>query len=85
MDFTIKNRYGIHARPAALFVKAASKYKSDITVEKHNSKVSGKSIMGLMTIEAAFGTKIKVTAEGVDAESALKEISELIEQKFFEE
>lgn len=84
-DFTIKNRYGIHARPAALFVKTASKYKSDVTVEKQNSRVSGKSIMGLMTLEAAFGSKIKVTAEGSDAESVIQEIGNLIEQKFFEE
>lgn len=84
-ELTILNQYGIHARPAALFVKAASRYDSDIYVEKDGNRVSGKSIMGLMTLEASKGSKIKVTAEGVDAEEAIQELQALIESKFDEE
>lgn len=84
-QFTILNQYGIHARPAALFVKTSMRFESDITVEKGSVRVSGKSIMGLMTLEAGPKSVISVTAEGTDAEQALDEIQKLIEQKFFEE
>ena len=82
--FVIRNQYGIHARPAALFVKTAAKFDVDITVEKDGNKVSGKSIMGLMTLEASHGCKLKVTAEGPDAESALDELQALFESGFDE-
>jgi phosphocarrier protein HPr len=84
-DLVILNQYGIHARPAALFVKAASRYDSDIYVEKDGSRVSGKSIMGLMTLEASKGSKIRITVEGTDAAEAMKELQALIENKFDEE
>lgn len=84
-ELVVLNRYGIHARPAALIVKTASMFRADITVEKGNMKVSGKSIMGLMTLEAGCGSKVRVIAEGVDAEKALDAIQKLFEQKFFEE
>ncbi|MEI6563635.1 MAG: HPr family phosphocarrier protein [bacterium] len=83
-EVKIQNRLGLHARPAALFVKAACRFVSDITVEKGCSKVSGKSIMGLMTLEAGFGTVLKLTADGPDAEAALDEIQLLMNNKFFE-
>lgn len=84
-EFKILNQYGIHARPAALLVKTLSKFNADVTVEKGNVKVSGKSIMGLMTLEASFGVAIRVVAEGIDAEQALDEVQKLIEHKFYEE
>lgn len=84
-EIAIRNQYGIHARPAAMFVKAASKYEAEVTVEKDNVRVSGKSIMGLMTMEASCGTKIRITAEGVDANQAADELQKLVEHKFFEE
>jgi phosphocarrier protein len=84
-DLKVVNRLGLHARPAALFVKAASRFESDITVEKGGNKVSGKSIMGLMTLEVGQGCVMRVTADGVDAEEALDELKHLIESKFFEE
>ncbi len=84
-DFVILNRYGIHARPAAMLVKTASKYHADVTVEKGPVRVSGKSIMGLMTMEASCGSKIRVIAEGADAEQAMDELQRLFDQKFFEE
>lgn len=84
-EFTILNQYGIHARPAALFVKTASAYDSDVFVEKDGTRVSGKSIMGLMTLEASKGSKIKVSAEGADAADLMKDIQALIEGKFDED
>lgn len=84
-EYVIQNRYGIHARPAAMLVKTASKFQSDVTLEKGAVRVSGKSIMGLMTMEASCGAKVKVEAEGVDAEQALDEITRLFENKFYEE
>jgi len=84
-EFIIKNQYGIHARPAALFVKTCSQFESDITVEKDGNRVSGKSIMGMMTLEASCGSTIIVTADGNDAKQALEAIEKLIESKFEEE
>ena len=84
-EYVIQNRYGIHARPAAMLVKTASKFQADVTLEKGSVRVSGKSIMGLMTMEASCGAKIRIVAEGVDAEQALDEIARLFENKFYEE
>ena len=79
------NKLGTHARPAALFVKVAGKFQGEITVEKDGEAVNGKSIMGLMMLAAGCGSKIKVTAEGRDAEQAVREIEQLFLQKFNEE
>ncbi len=84
-ELTIQNQYGIHARPAALFVKTASRYDCDIMVEKDGNQVSGKSIMGLMTLEASLGTVLKVSADGLDAEEALDELQALVDGKFDED
>jgi len=84
-EVEIRNQYGIHARPAAMLVKTASRFQSDITVAKGDNKVSGKSIMGLMTLEAGLGVKLTIMAEGRDAEQALDAIQALFEQKFYEE
>ena len=81
----IRNQYGIHARPAALIVNIASRYESDITIEKDGNTVSAKSIMGLMTLEASCGSKLHFTAEGPDAEQVLDELESLINGKFDEE
>jgi len=84
-EFMIRNQYGIHARPAALFVKTCSRFEADVIVEKDGNKVSGKSIMGMMTLEASCGSKITVTADGSDAEQVLNELQKLVEGKFEEE
>jgi len=84
-EFKVLNRLGLHARPAALFVKTASRFACDITIGKSGAEVSGKSIMGLMTLEAAMGCVLRVTAEGIDAEQALAELQKLIENKFYED
>ena len=84
-DLKIVNQLGLHARPAALFVKTASRFESEITVEKDGGTVSGKSIMGLMTLEAGLGSVLRVTADGLDAAEALDELQRLIDAKFFED
>ena len=83
-EFKVENKYGIHARPAALLVKAASKFTSEILIGKKGSEVSAKSIMGLLTIEGHRGALLCVQAVGEDAEEAMAEISALFESKFFE-
>ena len=84
-ELVIANQYGIHARPAALFVKAASRFDADINVEKDGTVVSGKSIMGLMTLEAGRGAVLRVTADGPDSEEALDYLEELVVQRKFDE
>ena len=84
-NLTILNRFGIHARPAALFVKTAGQFKSDILVEKDGSIVSAKSIMGLLTLEGSKGAVLKITATGPDAEEALDALDDLVKQRFFED
>ena len=81
-EFTISNKLGMHARPAAQFVKRASKYSSNIWVEKDDEQVNGKSIMGLMMLAAGHGAKLIVTAEGTDAVEAVKELGALIQSGF---
>ena len=83
-EFTILNKLGIHARPAAQFVKMANRFKSEITVEKDGEEVDGKSIMGLMMLAAGFGSKLTVTAEGTDEEVAMAAIETLIASGFSE-
>jgi len=84
-EYTILNKLGIHARPAAQFVKTANRFQSDIFVEKDGEEVDGKSIMGLMMLAAGHGSVIVVSADGTDAEEALAALGELIERKFEEE
>jgi len=84
-DVTIGNKLGLHARPAAMFVRIANRFSSDIWVEKDGEEINGKSIMGLMLLAAGCGSKLKITAEGEDAEDAIKEIEALIARKFDEE
>ncbi len=83
-ELTITNRLGLHARPAALFVQLANKFSSDITVERGNEKVNGKSIMGIMMLAAGKGLKITVTARGADAEEAIAALEALVKGKFGE-
>jgi phosphocarrier protein HPr len=84
-EFVVLNKLGIHARPAALFVKTANRFACDIFVEKDGEKINGKSIMGLMMLAAGPGSKLTVHAVGADATKALTEIENLIKRKFDEE
>src|SRR6266850_2838019 len=84
-DFLVSNKLGIHARPAALFVKTANRFTCEIFVEKDGEKVNGKSIMGLMMLAAGPGSKLTVYAQGQDASQALSELETLLKRKFDEE
>jgi|ERR1035437_5991396 phosphocarrier protein len=84
-DFLVKNKLGIHARPAAMFVKTANRFSCDIFVEKDGEKVNGKSIMGLMMLAAGPGSKVTVHAQGHDAHQALADLEILINRKFDED
>jgi len=84
-EFTVSNKLGIHARPAAMFVKVANRFACNIFVEKDGEKVNGKSIMGLMMLAAGPGSKVTVHAEGQDAIQALAELETLVNRKFDEE
>ncbi|MEM9445990.1 MAG: HPr family phosphocarrier protein [Verrucomicrobiota bacterium] len=84
-EMEVQNKLGLHARPAAMFVRAANKFSGEIWVEKDNEEVNGKSIMGLMMLAAGCGSVLKVSAIGDGAEDALNELHELVERKFDED
>ena len=79
------NKQGIHARPAAMFVKTANRFACDIFVEKDGEKINGKSIMGLMMLAAGPGSKLTIHANGNDGPQAIAEIEALLKRKFDEE
>jgi phosphocarrier protein len=80
----IENRNGLHARPAAEIVRAASRFKSDITIRRDDMEVNGKSIMGVMMLAAEQGTTLHIKAVGPDAEEALDTLATLIASRFGE-
>lgn len=80
----IVNKHGLHARPAAEMVKAASRYKSDITISREDLEVNGKSIMGVMMLAAEFGATITLRATGPDADDAIDALSVLVASRFGE-
>ena len=84
-EIPIVNRLGLHARPAAMFVRIASKFRCEIWVGKDGEEVNGKSIMGLMMLAAGQGSKLQIRCEGPDADQAISEIEELIKSRFNEE
>jgi len=84
-DVTIVNRLGMHARPAAMFVRIASRFKCEVWVEKEGEQVNGKSIMGLMMLAAGQGSKLRIRCEGADADKAMEELEQLIAGKFTED
>ncbi|MBR3903548.1 MAG: HPr family phosphocarrier protein [Akkermansia sp.] len=81
---TVQNKLGIHARPAAQFVRVASRFQADVSVEKDDEAVDGKSIMGLMMLAVGWGAEIVVTVDGPDEVEALTALEELINSKFGE-
>lgn len=84
-EVTIQNKLGIHARPAAQFVKTAGAFQADVTVEKDGEEIEGKSIMGLMMLAAGHGSKLLITTAGDDADAALAALVKLVEDKFGED
>jgi phosphocarrier protein len=82
---TITNRAGIHARPAAMLVQTTKNFQSNIYFEKGTDRINAKSIMGIITLGAAYGTEIKIIAEGADENAAMDTLIRLFESKFEEE
>ncbi len=79
------NKFGLHARPAAMLSQRASKFKSEITLHKDNIEANAKSILSVMMLAAEVGSFITVKAEGEDAEEAVEALAKLFEEKFGEE
>lgn len=82
---TVKNRAGIHARPAALIAQTANKFSCEITLEKDSNIVNAKSIMGVITMAAGYNTVLTLKADGADEKEAVEAINQLFESKFEEE
>ncbi len=76
---------GVHARPAAQFVKIASRFKSDVYISKNNREVNGKSIMGVMMLAAEMGSELMLKVDGKDQNRAMEALVELVNNKFNEE
>ncbi len=84
-EVTIVNKYGLHARPAAEFVKLANRYRSEVWIAKDDVEVSGKSIMGVMMLAAECGSTIRIRARGDDSGDAVQALSDLVTNRFGEE
>ena len=82
---TIKNKLGLHARPAALFVQTTSQFKSKVKVIKDSQEIDGKSIMGLMMLAAGLGSELHVFADGPDENEVISAIENLANRKFDED
>ncbi|MBN2532064.1 MAG: HPr family phosphocarrier protein [Spirochaetales bacterium] len=82
---TIKNRAGIHARPAALLVQTATQFSSKIIIEKDTERINGKSIMGVISLGATYNSQLKLIVEGADEQQAIAALVRLFENKFQEE
>ncbi len=85
LDVEIKNADGLHMRPAMQFVDVASKFDSDISISNGKTSVDGKSIMQMSMLAATYGTKLKIRAEGPDAEKAIDALRQLVEVRMFDE
>lgn len=83
-EVEVLNRAGIHARPAALIVKVANQFDSNLYLEKDRMKVNGKSIMGIITLGAGYKSRLKILAEGTDEEQAADAIEQLFLNRFEE-
>jgi phosphocarrier protein HPr len=84
-ELPIVNRKGLHARASAKFVQTVERYDSDVTVTRCGETVGGRSIMGLLTLGAAQGTTITVTAQGEDADACLQGLADLLANRFGED
>lgn len=84
IEVALKNRYGLHARPAALFVQLCNRFTSGVTVYYNSMKVSGKNILDIMTLGAEPGATLKIEIDGPDAEQAAADIRDLVDRNFGE-
>jgi phosphocarrier protein len=82
---TVRNKMGLHARPAAQIVQTANRYPCDVTLEKDGQSVNGKSIMGVLMLAAALGTSVTVRTDGEQARQCADAIGDLFEKGFNEE
>ena len=83
-EVTLNNQAGLHARPAAMFVQEAQKYKSTVSIEKDNKVYNAKSLLGILSIGAAKGTKIRLMAEGDDEKEVIEALKALVDSDFCE-
>jgi len=81
----VKNKLGLHARPAALFVQATNKFKSRVRIIKGDQEVNGKSIMGILMLAVEYRSEITVIADGEDEKELIEELTNLFDSKFYEE
>lgn len=84
-EVTVRNKLGLHARPAAEFAQTAQQFASEITVSKEGHASDGKSVIGLLMLAAGEGTTLQITAHGSDAEAAMAALTSLIDKQFAEE
>ena len=84
-EIVVANRLGLHARAAARFVHTAQSFRAKVTVAKDGTRVDGKSILGLLTLAAPKGTRLRLSAEGDDGEQALDALEALVRERFGEE
>ncbi len=84
-NVTIKNRAGIHARPAALIAQTANRFASEILIEREDTRINAKSIMGIITMAASYNTELTLVADGADEKEAVEAINALFENKFEED
>lgn len=82
---TIRNRAGIHARPAALIAQTANRFASEILIEREDTRINAKSIMGIITMAASYNTMLTICAEGSDEREAVEAIDALFANKFEED
>lgn len=83
-EIILNNKLGLHARPAAMFVQIANKFKSEIYLTKDNQTVNGKSVLGILTLAAEHGSILNLQINGPDAPEMLKHIESLFENNFGE-
>ncbi len=81
----VQNKYGVHARPAAMLVKLAKNFRSDFKIVKDDLEINGKSIMGVMMLAAEFGAEIEIIADGEDEDYLVEEVMKLFASKFNED
>lgn len=81
-EMTLQNKEGLHARAAAIFVRCANGFSSDINLKAHGDTVNGKSIIGIMSLGAYSGEKITIQADGPDEVEAVDSLAKLIEDNF---
>lgn len=84
-EVTVRNRAGLHTRPASLLVKTASQFEADVYLQRDNYEINGKSVIGVMTLAAEQGATLTLVVNGEDEEEAASAIAELFEDGFGEE